>query len=148
MAPSFNFTDDQKKQFAAALITLGEARAFDAAVSVFGDDKSTLGMSCYAATQWLTDPIVIAEKTRLLSKENVGQFLPTKDQAARQLWDWCQSPFFEPKERVAAMKLYAEIQGFIADPKKSNAPLIPPAITYYRDETTLHEPPEAPVDAE
>lgn len=140
MAPLFTITADQKKALARALVELGDANAFKAALHVFGSDSKSLGLALYAANELVNDPEVIEEKTRLLGPASVGEFLPTKEQVMRKLWEMSESFSFEGKERINALKLYSELSGFIVDPKKGGTASTPPAIIYEVDPTSGDEP--------
>lgn len=59
------------------------------------------------ADEWQIDPIVVAEIERL-------DMIPVdKNTALNVLFQIALSPFTEPKDRVAALRLYADAQGWI-----------------------------------
>lgn len=97
-------------------------KPFQAALAIF----SETGKALWIAQYWLADPIVLraksahnaAEKSKLLDKDMLAlkllAFAEEKDLSQR---------FYvvEAKDRLAAYKLYAEIQGFIGNKIDINA---------------------------
>lgn len=109
--------EDLKRQFAAQLPLHDDA--FNAALAVIGDT----GKALWAAKYWANDPIVLAAKAVQRSEEFLDKaalsarllkFAEEKDPSQR---------FYvvEAKDRLAAYKLYAEIQGFIGNKIDINA---------------------------
>ena len=96
-----------KLEYAALL--LREPDATKAAFLLYpGDGAYALTI----ARDWPSDPIVIEEKTRLLSIKNGLEFLPSKVDAAREIWEHAKNCYGD--EKTKALKLYAEIMEFIS----------------------------------
>ena len=105
-----------KKQFSMALFSV-PGNAFKAACVVFPDDIS---MACRYAVEWNNDPEVISEIERLKfesskTKEEVDLSIPSKEDALRLAWEIADSNYEQGKDRVAALKLFAEIAGHMPD---------------------------------
>ena len=99
----------KKRMFAEALSQ--HATPFDAAIAVFGSDTAA---ALWASVHWLADPVVKAAKDVKAVKKILD-----KDALCNKLLDISEekSPqgyyLIEPKDRIACIKLYAEIQGYI-----------------------------------
>jgi len=106
---SFQFTDDQRVQYAAEL--LREPNAFQAALAVFGE--SEIGRCAYVAATWPEDPRILALQGRLLKDGGAKSFLPTKDEAVRSLWEMTKQKGIGVDDKVKCIKLMAEIQSWI-----------------------------------
>lgn len=103
-----------KKAFAFAwLYTPNEP--YKAALQVF---QPHTGKALWVADNWLTDPIVIDEKDRLLKEHGSLHFLPDKTQIAREVYELAQSSK-STSEKLASFKLYSDIMGFV-EPKTIN----------------------------
>lgn len=113
-----------------------------AAIAVWGAEPATLSKRLYAATYWPRDASVIDEQTKLLADNGAANFLPTKEQVARQAWEWTKSKFPPTKEQLLAMQLFCELQGYTG--KDTNAPppgaTMPPTITYGLDPDYADDP--------
>lgn len=67
--------------------------------------------------EWINDPIVLAEKQRLLNEAGDElAFLPTKAKAARRAWEIANSTAVETKDQLAALRLFNETLGYIEKP--------------------------------
>jgi hypothetical protein len=107
-----------KIAFAAELLKIGNNpnEAFKAALTIFPNDTS---LALKAATHWINDPIVVAEKSRLSENVDEKEFLPTRSDLARRVWDKMQlTPF--PDDFAKLAKLYGEIMGFIEKPQQNS----------------------------
>jgi hypothetical protein len=104
-------TEDQKRQFAAALLRTGDG--FKAAIEVVGDDP---GFALQISNIWRNDPLVKAEQERLLSTQDAKQFLPTKEAQARDIWAMATNDLTSVEDRLKAHRLYAEVMGHIEKP--------------------------------
>lgn len=99
-----------KRQFAANLY--GEpGNPFQAALKMFPDD---VGTAAQHAVEWVNDPEVLAEIERLKNDPSENP-LPTKIEAAQAAWDLANNIFLKGKERVDALRLFAEIAGHMPD---------------------------------
>lgn len=112
-------TDDEikaaKLMFAAQTLKR-PGDEFAIALKLFPDGQT--GPALKAAHEWPKDAVVLAEQERLLGEKENGElgFLPTKAEAARKAWDLIDiAPFYE--DRLKALKLYADICGYIAKPE-------------------------------
>jgi len=127
----FTFTDDDKRKLAKAFCEhVGDP--YKGAMAVFGHLKNP-GIVLYAANQLQYDAVVMQEVIRLTTAGNVGELLANKDQAARTVWEWTQSPNQALKDKIAAMELYCQIQGITKKEEAVLPPMLPPIIQYVVD---------------
>lgn len=109
-AISWRDDPERKRQFAQALQT--SPTPFDAALVVFGKDTSS---ALWASVHWVADPLVQSVKSNV----EVNKKILDKDALCHKLLNISEekSPqgyyLIEPKDRIACIKLYAEIQGYI-----------------------------------
>jgi hypothetical protein len=103
-----------KLAFAAQLLKIGKNpnEAFKAALVIFPDD-TTLALK--AATQWVDDPIVIAEKERLLGDGGEESELPSKTELLKEIHDKAKACTFT-EDYAKLMRLYMEMRGLINKP--------------------------------
>lgn len=129
MGSSFVFTDEQREKFAAELIRTPD-KPLDAAMAAISYEQKDVGKCAYAASVWPSDPQIIEIQKRLTAADKIGELLPTKEQAILRIWDWTSKGSTD--EKVKAMKLLAEIGGWIVKPDEddSKAPTIPPALYF------------------
>jgi len=124
----FQFTDAQREQFAGELLR-NPLKPMDAAIAVFGTER--MGVTAFVAAEWPNDPKILEITNKLLgTKEGASAFMPTKEAAAIRIWQWTNEG---PKdERIKAMKLLAEVSGWIEKPDTSGAEVheMPPSVTY------------------
>lgn len=92
----------------AALLLENPANPFQAACGVFPDDNRR---ALWVATHWLNDEEVRKEMNRLRSKGADLDALPTKADLARSIWELTEKGLYE--DRIKALKLYAEVRGFV-----------------------------------
>jgi hypothetical protein len=92
-------------------------KPFEAALIVFGEDTNA---ALWVSWNWLTDPIVLASKDAYAQNTELNEKLLDKDQLAARLLQFAEEKdvsgrfyVLEGKDRLAAYKLFAEIQGFI-----------------------------------
>lgn len=131
--PPFEQTDENKRAFAAALVKF-VGTPWDAAIHVFGEKyRGNAGVFLYVANEWVNDPLVVAEQQRLTAADVVGSTLANKDEAARQVWLWTQEPKSALKDRIEAMKLYAEMREFVKKDAPPPMPAMPPIVQYVLD---------------
>ena len=108
--------DALKKRFSLALFTV-PGNPFKAACVVFPNDVS---LACQMAVEWNTDHEVLAEIERLTSAQKELEIeeldnVPTKKDTLELAWDIANNPLELGKDRVAALKLYAEINNLMPD---------------------------------
>ncbi len=108
--PAWRSDDALKRAFGIALAKLD--RPFDAGLEALGDANRAL----WASNYWVNDPLVVA--TKAANAQNVETLLD-KDQLSAKLLKFAEERdptgrFYicEAKDRLAALKLYAEIQGY------------------------------------
>jgi hypothetical protein len=106
-----------KLAFAAQLLKNGNApnEAFKAALIIFPDDTS---LALKAATQWVNDPIVIAEKLRLGDGLSDEEKLPSKAELLKEIHDKAKGTVFA-EDYAKLMRLYMEVRGMISKPALS-----------------------------
>lgn len=99
-------------------------KPFEAACRVFETDTSA---AVWIASKWLTDPVVLAAKDVYLKQVEAETLLLDKDAFAVKLMKLSEESVDTPrgraylltgKERIEALKLYADVRGFLA--KDSN----------------------------
>lgn len=111
--------EEQKRAFAAALLRTPD----DPVKAAFASIPST-GLAIQAAKLWLTDPIVVAEKIRLIETNGLKSFLATKEEQAKDIYQMATDTRIDEEVRLKAHRLYAEILGHIEKPQ-----LLPPSLT-------------------
>jgi thioredoxin reductase len=121
MSAHFSFgleaDSELKRAYAAALLRIqGANRFYDAAVMVVGGGNENIGKALWIASNWPNDPEVIQETQKLLRSDELVDNVPSKAQAALLAWELANVTHAEIKERVGSLKLFCEIQGFIAKP--------------------------------
>ncbi len=104
--------DKEKKTVFAKRLAKGD-KPYDAAVFATGNNADGL----WALSNWLRDPFVVLEREAAEAEIN----LLDKDQLSVKLLRFADEktqsgqPLHESKDRIAALKLYAEIQGMIGN---------------------------------
>lgn len=112
--PAIANEEEVKKAFGLAL---GQGKqAFEAALQACGDNTS---VALYISQRWLNDPIVAASKDLYLKAVYNGEDLLDADQLAAKLLTMSAERdrgnnfyILEGKDRLAALKLYAEVRGY------------------------------------
>jgi hypothetical protein len=106
--------DELKLKFAAAMLRFPND-PFKAGLEVFGTDT---GRALYVASHWINDPLVCAEKQRILDDDGEMFGLPSKAEVARKVWDLATAERpMEDKDRLEMLKFYSSLRGFIEKPK-------------------------------
>jgi hypothetical protein len=101
---------DLKIRFADALLR-DPNNAFAAAQSI-GIEQSRI---MEIATTWPNDSAVLKAQKELVEKHGAREFLPSREEAARLLWEKAQNA--QKAEDVAKlMKIYGDYMGFIEKP--------------------------------
>ncbi|MCW2763991.1 MAG: putative small terminase [Marmoricola sp.] len=123
--------DDQQKdklQFAAFLLDARDD-AYTAALRMHPDNY---GLALRISNYWPMDPIVLAERSRLMAERasadptSVADYL---DREARRIIE--DSTRYAAKDRLAAMELLGKLRGVInAEPVDPTKKELPPAPTY------------------
>lgn len=125
-----------KKRFAEAWFRLGDA--FAAGQEIYG---SNLGQALWVSSHWVLLPEVLAMRDAVAAAQPDPE-LPDAEETAREAFLFFSNgaPFTTGKDRVAALKLYAELRGFIGKGKKENGneerPLTEVHISVREDEPT------------
>lgn len=114
--PSYRSDEGLKKLFGCALAK--HPKPFDAALEVFPNDTNA---ALWVSWNWLTDPVVIAAKDAYAQNAELNDKLLDKNGLAARLLKFAEEKdptgrFYicEAKDRLAALKLYAEVQGFLS----------------------------------
>lgn len=107
--------DALKLAYAAAILQCEvthppEQVHFAAALRVIPNDN---GEALRVARFWPLDPIVTAEIRRLRDSGADIAALPSKADLARKAWALMNDPLTQGKDRIAAMRLYAELMGHL-----------------------------------
>lgn len=100
---------DLKRRFADAL--LRNPNGAYSAANKLGVDHET---AAHIARFWINDPEVARIQQELLEEYGPREFLPTREQAARTVYQRAESA--NNDDFVKMMKLYAEMMGFIEKP--------------------------------
>ena len=113
--PSYADDEALKKQFGVEWAKC--EKPFAAACNVFLEDTSA---ALWIAANWLTDPIVNASKDAYLATLKAETSLLDKDAFAVMLMELAgevhperRTYILSGKERIDALKLYAEVRGFL-----------------------------------
>ncbi|UCE07577.1 MAG: hypothetical protein JSW07_05965 [bacterium] len=102
--------NELKLKFADALLRSPE-NPWVAAKEVTDDVSLALQMS----QLWVKDPIVVAQKEKLLSENGAKAFLPTKEDFAREVLVEARDAF-DPDSKHKFYKLFGDSMGFIEKP--------------------------------
>jgi hypothetical protein len=113
---AYQSDENLKKQYGIELAKT--ANAFEAACKIFGEEESK---ALWVSFNWLNDPIVVAARdiylktvvlcTPLLDREQLAaKVLAIADE--KILINGVMRSTIEPKDRVAALKLYSDIAGY------------------------------------
>lgn len=108
---------EEKKAFAIAW--LKQSDPFKAAVDVFGPTNA--GKCLKVADEWPRDPFVLQCQKDLIEEQGEEAFLPTKAAAARKVLDIADG-FAHADYKLKALRLYAEIMGYIVKPEAGDGP--------------------------
>lgn len=110
--------DDLKKLFAIELAKQPE-KPFDAALKIFDKEANK---ALWASVEWIKDPLVLNVKNNFIENLDDDVKLLNKEQLSLKLLFFAQETVLyngnaiysaEAKDRLAALKLYAEISGFM-----------------------------------
>ncbi len=112
--------DVELKQSFGIALAQNFKNPFEAALSVFGKETNK---ALYASTRWLEDEIVLQAKNDYNAVTTTEELLLDKRQLSLKLLAFAEEKIFfngnevyaaEAKDRLAALKLYADVQGFIS----------------------------------
>lgn len=123
--------NEQKAAFAAFLLEAPTPLA--AALKLFPSEKDR-GLACRIAFEWPNDPEVILETERLkVEGTDAQKGLPTKEDIIRKLLDNANSQYASVKDKNAALRIIAEIQGHISkNPEDDSASKRMPTAPVYK----------------
>lgn len=138
-SPEIKDEAEVKKAFGMAL---GQGKqAFEAALSACGDNTN---VALFISQRWLTDPIVIASKDLYLKTVYNSNALLDQDELAAKLLEMVEQRdrtnnfyMLEGKDRLAALKLYAEVRGYTG---KNSIDMSTKNITFKQINVRLIEP--------
>ena len=100
---------EQKRQFAIELLKQ-PTEPFKAAIIVFGDNT---GRALEVSARWPHDPEVQTFMQQAVEDMGDMHFLPSKAELARHAFEIGRDPKVHVEDRLKAMRLYADIRGFI-----------------------------------
>lgn len=113
--PAWRSDQGLKRQFGIELAK--NAKPFEAALAVFPKETNN---AVWVSWNWLNDPLVVASRDSYAQNVELNENILDKDQLAARLLKFAEEKdpsgrFYicEAKDRLAALKLYAEVQGFI-----------------------------------
>lgn len=101
-----------KDMFAVALAR-DPSKALQAASYVFPEDRSE---ALRVAVEWVNDPYVLAKLSEF-EAENGG--MPSKEKIGLRILAIADNEKIKPEDRLKALKLYADVFGFIDKPGTS-----------------------------
>lgn len=106
--------DDEalRDDFALAYVR-HDGNAYAAAREIIED----IGAAIVASERWPREPGFSERVARIKREAGEEAFLPTIGDLARELWDMGRNAAVEPRERIAALKLYADVRGFVKRPE-------------------------------
>lgn len=114
--PAFNNDDEKKKAFGIELAK-SHSSPFAAACEVFPDDTQA---AIWVTQNWMLDPVVNAAKDLYTKAVETGGSLLDKNQLLAKILKFADEKdlqsnryVVDAKERISALKLYAEIQGYV-----------------------------------
>ncbi len=121
--------DTENKVAFAAFLIKTPAEPMAAALKLFPLEKDR-GRACQAAFAWPNDPIVLAELERIKgSTEYEDPDIPNKKKLIKMALDVYNNQYTSAKEKNAAIKLIADLQGLIIkatdDSEGKRMPLMP-----------------------
>ena len=116
-APSYQSDENLKKQYG---IELAKAQnPFEAGCKLFGEETSK---ALWVSFNWINDPIVVASRDIYLKTVELSQPLLDREQLAAKVLVLAEGEKIlingkliatvEPKDRLAAYKLYSDIAGY------------------------------------
>lgn len=109
-------TEKEEKAAFAALLIRSPTQPFEAALEIISDPDD-IGRALKAATEWPLDPEVIAFKKELLKGDGELNFLPSKADFAKLIWEKMEGKFIDIEDFTKLGKLYADVRGFIVKPE-------------------------------
>lgn len=112
--------EEQELKAAFAALLLEHEEPFKAALIQFPTEKFAAQKALRVAMEWPKDPFVIEALKKLKESNAALAFLPDEAKYAKEVWETAQSAF-EHKDRIAALKLYGEIRGYIKNNSKIDA---------------------------
>lgn len=113
-APAYQSDENLKKRFG---VEWAKARnPFEAACAIFETDTSA---ALWISIHWIADPVAIAAKDVYLKQVEAETLLLDKDAFAVKLMKLSEESYngrytLSGKERIDALKLYADVRGFLA----------------------------------
>lgn len=114
IVPAWHNDEELKRRFG---IELAKHKPFEAGLAVFGDDTNS---ALWASFNWLADPLVVATRDNYTQNIELSEKLLDKDAFAAKMLKLADEKdisgrfyILEGKDRLAAYKLFAEVQGFI-----------------------------------
>lgn len=128
---AFKYTEAERLKYAGELLREPE-NPIKCAQRIWGGGQDVIGFCAWAASAWPNDPEFQALQRSLISEQGEDSFLPTKREAVLRIWNWTETG--SKDEKIKAMKLLAEISGWIEKPEdpstKAVTSLMPPSIIY------------------
>lgn len=98
--------EELKIKFAEELFRLPD-NPLKAALNVFGEEN--IPIASRMAIEWPKDEFVIQE----LNKLKVVKTVPSRDEVVNRLWELSKDRNVDPKDKVGALKVLAEVCGYI-----------------------------------
>lgn len=105
--------DELKKKFADELLK-NPGDPFPIALALFPDNTNR---ALRVATEWPQDIVVLEYIANVKKEKREEDYLPTKADLCRKIWDKLDKPFVYSEDFVKLAKLYADIMGYIEKPQ-------------------------------
>lgn len=113
-------TEEEQKAAFAAFLLVDPSQPFEAALKLFPSDRER-GRACQVTFAWPDDPFVIEEMERLKSSPTYSNpDIPSKLDLIKSAKQLADNVNVAPKERIAALRLIAELQAFIVKAEAQN----------------------------
>lgn len=106
----------QRKMKFAAELCRSLSDPYKAALRAFGDTPDNRAYCLQISMEWADDPDVRAEVKRLYEERGEEDFSVPRELFAQEVYEFAKKDYLEPEDRIKALKLYAEIRGFVQKP--------------------------------
>jgi hypothetical protein len=104
--------DEQKRRFAAEMLRHPD-QLFKFAMEITGRNP---GKAMWIVDHWPHDPLVQQYRSEAIEEFGELHFLPGKAELARKIWEIVESSAHLIEDRLRAMRLYADVRGYIESP--------------------------------
>lgn len=106
-----------KRSYAYSLLKNPED-SFKAALEIFPLDKSA---AIKISNIWPNDPDVVMFMREILDQRGEDEFLPSKNDLLKKVWDQLENKYLEPSDFVKLADQYAKLRDFYPEVKKDTS---------------------------